>query len=308
MMNNRSGAGTAPRPYSHMNIACLTQMAGILFGLAALLLPPAAVAGQSCGTPAAKTGQEWRIDNSIAFKTRGLAVDADGAPNSYLVDGMGLSDTCDGVVAIVNGKRVTNKSDPQHWLATCRKTWADAVASGDYSQLSIFGFLTDKQNRPLVQADGDPLPGKAYITTTTLTVPNTPAAAQRHWVDAVQIPYIVLPTAQFRKDYGVRPGDVAEVFRPKTGVIAAAVFADCCGVGEGSVKLHRDLGNEPVSNKNGVERANRGIDDLVFTLVFPGVNVAGSLDAAAWNRAIHDSGNKALEKWGGKNRLEACAK
>jgi hypothetical protein len=35
--------------------------------------------------------------------TPGLAVDADGAPDSYRVDGKGLSFTCDGVFAVVNG-------------------------------------------------------------------------------------------------------------------------------------------------------------------------------------------------------------
>src|SRR5580700_3620570 len=38
---------------------------------------------------------------AVAFETHGLAVDADGAPNSYLTDGNGLSETCDGVVAVV---------------------------------------------------------------------------------------------------------------------------------------------------------------------------------------------------------------
>ena len=42
-----------------------------------------------------------RVGNGVVFKTRGLAVDADGAPNSYRVDGKGLSYTCDGVVGIV---------------------------------------------------------------------------------------------------------------------------------------------------------------------------------------------------------------
>ncbi|MGA8026553.1 MAG: glycoside hydrolase family 75 protein, partial [Bryobacteraceae bacterium] len=226
----------------------------------------------------------------------------------YLVDGNGLSDTCDGVVAIVDGKRITNKSDPQHWYATCQKAWAAAVASGDYSHVSIFGFLTDAQQRPVVQPSGDPLPGKAYITITTLTIPNTPDRVQRHWVDAVKIPYVVLPTGPFRKSYGVKPGDIAIVYRPKTGAMAVAVSGDCCDLGEASIKLHRDLGNEPITNAHRVARANRGIDDVVFTLVFPGVNVPGSLDAEAWNQSIRAGGTAALDKWGGKNRLEACAK
>src|ERR1035437_11016402 len=59
--------------------------------------------------------QPWRAGQAVGFTSAGLAVDADGAPNSYLVDGKGLSDTCDGVVALVNGKRVNKKTDAKHW-------------------------------------------------------------------------------------------------------------------------------------------------------------------------------------------------
>jgi Fungal chitosanase of glycosyl hydrolase group 75 len=287
--------------------AFLIPVLGIGSGLIGTTCTVFGSPGEGCGTPPVVANQPWRIDEAVAFKTRGLAVDADGAPNSYLVDGNGLSDTCDGVVAIVDGQRITNKNDPQHWYSICKKAWVAAVASGDFSHVSIFGFLTDSQHRPVVQSSGDPLPGKAYVTTTTLTIPNTPDRVQRHWVDAVKVPYIVLPTGPFRKNYGVNPGDIAIVYRPKTSAMATAVFGDCCGLGEASIKLHRDLGNEPITNRHGVARANRGIDDVVFTLVFPRVNVPGSLDAEAWNQSIRASGNAALEKWGGKNRLKACA-
>jgi hypothetical protein len=59
-------------------------------------------------------------------------------------------------------------------------------------------------------------------------------------------------------------------------------------VGEASVKLHRDLGNEATTHRNGVTRANKGIHDPVVTLVFPGINVQGSPDAETWNRGINN--------------------
>src|SRR5438477_8009499 len=64
-----------------------------------------------------------RVGNGVLFKTRGLAVDADGAPNSYRADGKGLSYTCDGVVGIVNGNRVTKKTDPRNWNRICNEKW-----------------------------------------------------------------------------------------------------------------------------------------------------------------------------------------
>lgn len=268
-----------------------------------------AAAQRDCGRPpGTQAGHPWKVDQAVAFETRRLAVDADGAPNSYLLDGNGLSDTCDGVLAIVDGKRVTPASDPAHWLPLCRKAWAEAVASGNYSQVAIFGMLTDKQNKPIVQGAGDALPGKGFISTTSMTIPHTSDGTQRHWVDATQVPYVVLPSS-FTSANHVKTGDVAVVYRPKTGAVAFGVFADEGGFGEASVQLHRDLGNEPVTNPNppAAPRARRGIDEPVITVVFPGVNVPGMADSAAWRRAIQQAGKTALDQWGGVTRLKTCA-
>ena len=282
------------------------QLRGSLFVISAIIsvgVLPLSVAQTSCSVPPGKP-QVWKVDSAVVFTTAGLAVDADGAPNSYLADGKGLSETCVGVVAIVDGKRVNSKTDPHHWYATCQKAWADAQSSGDYTHVSIFGFLADK-NGPLLQKEGDPLPGKAYITTTTLSVPGTPENTQRHWVDANKIPYVVL-SPSFRNTYHVKPGDLAIVYRPKTSSIAYGLFADGGDLGEASVKLHRDLGNEPISNAKGISRANRGIDDRVITVVFPGVNIPGSVDTDAWYGQIQKIGKDSLERWGGVGRAKAC--
>lgn len=259
----------------------------------------------SCPAPQTQH-QPWRVDPAVLFLSSGLAVDADGAPNSYLANGKGLSYTCDGALAIVDGKRVTPKTDPAHWNAICNRAWTDAQASGDYSHLAIFGFLSDK-NGPMLQKEGDPLPGTAYITTTTLTISQAPAGTQRHWVDATRIPYIVL-TPAFTKANHVKPGDLAVVYRPKTSSIAYAVFADSGpDLGEASVKLHQDLGSNPIVVQQGVSRAKRGLADSVLTLVFPGKNIPAQLDSDAWSAAIKQQGENALKAWGGASRLQACA-
>ncbi len=264
----------------------------------------------SCGTePLPNTfggTPVWRAGDALGFVTPKLAVDADGAPNSYRVDGNGLSFTCDGVLAIENGQKVTPHSDPQHWQQKCRDAFANAQKTGDYSGVSIFGFLTNKNGAPVVQGPGDPLPNEAYVTTTSLTVPNTPDQTQRHWVDAVQIPYLVLSPA-FAKAANAAPGDVAVVYRPRTDAMAFAVYAECCDLGEASVRLHQDLKNDPLIVTDGISRARRGIDDKVVTVVFGGHHPAISADASAWNQRIQEVGQAALKAWGGSDRLKACA-
>lgn len=249
----------------------------------------------------------WHAGNALGFSTSKLNVDADGAPNSYRLDGKGLSFTCDGVSAIVNGRTVTPKSDPHNWQRLCQQAWTSAQETENYSEVHIFGFLTDKDGKPVIQMAGDPLPNEAYITTTKLTIPNTPDNTQRHWVDATRIPYIVF-SSSFAMRAHLVPGDVAVVYRPRNGAIAFGIFADCCTPGEASIRLHEDLKNNPIELDNGVKRAKKRIEDKVTTIILPARSSSPSSDSAAWYQDIQNVGKDALTKWGGLDRLRACAK
>lgn len=280
-------------------------MRGFAWFLAAAPLPSLAQSATiGCGS-VPSTESAWVVDKAVLFQKRITNVDADGAPNAYLVNGDGLSFTCDGVVAIENGKRVTPTSDPDGWQAKCRSAWATAVQTGDYSKVAIFGFQVDARGRPLVQGDGDPLPGRAFISATTARIPSAPPRTQRQYVDATAIPYFVAPSS-FVKAHGLKDGTIAAVYRPRTNRIAFAVFADSGGLGEASIKLHRDLGNEPTTLRDGVARAKRRIEDPVLTVVFPAVVVPPQADAAAWYEKIRSEGSAALSAFGGADRLAAC--
>jgi len=270
----------------------------------------AAAAEPACNaTPAPHTTsgvRPWLAGGAVGFTTKTLEVDADGAPGSYLVDGNGLSYTCDGVVALVDGVRQTAKNNKQHWQELCRDGWKQAQASGDYSQLAIFGFMaTDKG--PVVQKEGEPLPGKAFITTTSVAVPGTPEGTQRHFVDAVAIPYVVLPDS-FVREHHIKPGSVAAVYWPAQHAFAFGVYGDGGDLGEASVRLHTDLGHDPMVIHGGVKRAKSDISSAVTTLVFPAVATHPTTDSAAWRAEIATLGNQALDAWGGKARLAACAR
>jgi hypothetical protein len=268
--------------------------------------PLAAQGAPSCELqPAGSFGgvDTSRVDNAIFFKTDGLAVDADGAPNSYLLDGNGLSYTCDGVEAVVDGKPVPTKKDPHNRL--CRDAWETAQKTSNYSQVRIFGFLTGPKNVPIVQGVHDPLPGKAYVTTTTMPIAGSAPTEQRHWVDANQIPYVVLPSS-FVKAFKVSPGDVAVIYNPAAKAVAFVAYADGGGLGEASVKAHIDLGSHPIVSKDGVDRASSGIEGEVLTLVFPGMHTHGSVDAKQWVSEIQTIGKEAFDKWGSVERLKEC--
>lgn len=234
-----------------------------------------------------------------------LAVDADGAPDSYRVDGNGLSYTCDGVFAIVGGVAQTQRNNPAHWQELCREYWRRAKATGDYSKVKIVGFLRGAHG-PVTQSVGDPLPNEAYVTTTSLTIPGTPDDTQRHYVDATQVPYVVLSPAWASAHHLVL-GDIVAVYRPRTQRYAFGVYGDCCSMGEASVRLHQDLGSDPIEIRGGTRRAKREIDDKVVFVAFPGRHTHPILDAAAWRNEIKREGEAALTAWGGQDQLRQCA-
>jgi hypothetical protein len=242
------------------------------------------------------------IDGAIVYSSPILNIDADGAPNSYRLDGQGLSYTCDGVAAIENGKRI--KVGAPNWQAKCHSAWKTARASGDYSKVAIFGFATDSTGMPLVQKEGDPLPGEAFISTTAVEVTEAPEGTQRRYIDATAIPYVVLP-AHMRR--WIKDAAVAAVWRPKNGTLSFAVFADTGGtLDEGSVRLHQDLGGNPLIEENHALRAKRRIEDTILVVVFPAQPVKPRLDAIAWRSEIESAGRAAFEAWGGIARLERC--
>ena len=218
-----------------------------------------------------------------------------GRQNSYRVDGRGLSYTCDGVFAVVNGLAHTQNNDPQHWRDLCTQYWTNAKATGDYTKVKIVGFLKDAKGRPIVQGRDDPLPGEAFVTTTSLTIPGVPDSAQRRYVNAREIPYVVLSPA-YASTHQLRLGDLVAVYRPKTDKIAFGVYGDCCSVGEASVRLHQDLGNDPiVIDADGAQRAERGIEDRVVFVSLTGAHTHPTLDAQGWRDEIRAKGEKALE-------------
>lgn len=237
-------------------------------------------------------------------RTPGLAVDADGAPDSYRLDGRGLSDTCDGAFAVVNGVAHTPLNDKANWLGLCRQYWKEAVTSGDYSRLKIVGFLKDAQGRPVLQGKDDPLPGQAFVTTTSLTLPGHPDTSQRRYVNASEIPYVVLSPA-FATRHHLRLGDLVAVYRIKTAQVAYAVYGDCCSLGEGSIRLHQDLGSNPlVTGADGTRRAKRGIADPVGFVALTGAHTTPTLDAKAWRQEIRTKGEATLQALGGVAALK----
>jgi glycosyl hydrolase group 75 (putative chitosanase) len=160
----------------------------------------------------------------------------------------------------------------------------DIPALFDHARTTVIGqFFTGKQfmckfpggqlyfeSKLSLDTDGSPVyapqdPSGQLVTSTRL--------ADGSSLDSDIINYFVLPGG-FWSAHGIRKGDIAVVI---FGVQQAfACFGDvgpAASLGEGSISLHRELGNETIRGRHtatGGTLINRGIDRDVVTIVFPG--------------------------------------
>jgi hypothetical protein len=152
--------------------------------------------------------QEPRIsqfpDNTFFF-VAGMTIDADGAPNAYHPDDIGIDE-------------LANAGRPGHWN----------------------GIITDGHGNPMVQRESDPFPDY-YISCTSLTDKTKELNDPSRYVDATKIPYVALPE-EIAERGGARLGDFAFVLNLRNGKSSFAIYADIGTVGEGSVALAERLG------------------------------------------------------------------
>jgi hypothetical protein len=170
----------------------------------------------------------WHVPGDTAFfYEAGMTIDADGAPNAYHPDNIGLDD-------------LANAGAPGYWM----------------------GLAKGADGEPFVQGPNDPFPGY-YVSATALADRTKAVNDPTRYVDASKIPFIVLPGAMAR-EIGARPGDFAVAFNQRNGQSSFAIFGDVGPsdrIGEGSVALAENLGIRSDARNGG---ARRGILFLVF--------------------------------------------
>jgi glycosyl hydrolase group 75 (putative chitosanase) len=143
--------------------------------------------------------------NQAFFFVSGMTIDADGAPNAYHPDNIGLDD-------------LANAGAPGNWE----------------------GIITDRAGEPLIQGPDDPFPGY-YVSCTSLSDRTKGRTDPARYVDASKIPYIVLPR-DVAAQGGAQLGDFAVVVNLRNGKSSYAIFADVGTMGEGSIALANNLG------------------------------------------------------------------
>jgi hypothetical protein len=236
---------------------------------------------------------------AIAFASQ-MQVNTDGAPDSYHPDDIGITHICNGVSV---GQNCT-------WKASCLTDFKQAKAEHfkGPTKICFFAMVSDGQGVPLIQGETDPKPGY-FVSTTALHQPGENVRSQQAQLDSNTVPFAVIPGKwQSRGAPGPKLGDMGVAYRQSNGKSAFFVIGDTGPgnkLGEGSVALHKALGNDPFMMRFGVNRARKGIGDRdAIYLLFPNSTpTSQKFDTTTIDRI---AGEK-LQAFGGIERLKECA-
>jgi hypothetical protein len=194
---------------------------------------------------------------AYAYETDHKAVDADGAPNAYHPDDIGLD-------------FLANAGYPH-------TSWWRDVLVPDLEQPS----------RAYVQPSG---PFKGYfVAMTSLRKPNGNRLDPATYVDSTQVPYVVIPSGFEKLPHVAKPGDVGFATNPANGRSTAFIVGDAGGgnqakLGEGSVALFTALGGSNPNPRNGSGVPSGKIQYIVF----PGSRKLGAGLRPRTNEDIRD--------------------
>jgi Fungal chitosanase of glycosyl hydrolase group 75 len=195
----------------------------------------------------------------------GLAVDADGAFRAYHpTNRLGLD-------------AIAHAGHPGNW-------WALATDTGETN------------GHPILQGERDPAPGYYVSMTSLYDATNLNERDPHRYVDAVKIPYVVLPPVGLKH---AKLGDFATVVNLKNGKVAAAIVADESApqlkLGEGSIALAVALGIDS-------DPRYGGSDGGVAYVIYPD---SGNGKPRALEDIIANS-QRQFQMWGGLEKLHAC--
>lgn len=239
-----------------------------------------------------------------------LAINTDGAPNAYHIDGRptgALNTLCNaGRVVSLNHGTYEGRENCERFLADVRA--AQRAGWQGNPRIVWHGIVTkDKdRNEPIIQSSGE-YKG-FFISSTSLQNKAYKEDDQRRYLDSRLVPSLVLPRGSAFLSQGAKLGDLAFVIDPATGLSTFAIVGDLGPkgkLGEASIALAAAIKGVHIDPKTltGKQARKLVVPQKVVTLVFPGVAVKPPYDAAQ----IAESAAPAIGKFGGLDHLKQCA-
>ncbi len=288
------------------------------FAALAFLSAPAGLARAACQEALAfiQTLQNGRTpvtlldDAALKFRSP-LAINTDGAPNAYHIEGRpggALNTLCNA------GRALSAQHGAYDGYENCDRFLADVKAAqqgGWHGSTRILwhGIVTRDKSRhePVVQDSGEY--AGYFVSATSLQNKAYTESDQRRYLDSRAVPFLVLPKrSAFLEQGGARLGDLAFVIDPLTQLYTFAVVGDLGPknkLGEASIALAAAIKGIAIDPKTVTDRTMRKlvVPHDVVTLIFPGSAVAPPYGPAQ----IAEAGIAAIQRFGGLDRLKQCA-
>lgn len=198
---------------------------------------------------------------AYAYETSFKSIDADGAPNAYHPDDIGLDALANAGYPHTNWWKSVLVPDPAH------------------------------PSRAYMQPSG-PFEGY-FVAMTSLRNPNGEKLKPATYVDSTKFPYVVNPTGFSSLPHVAQPGDVGLATHLGNGMSTTFIVGDSGGgsdakLGEGSIALWVALGGQEPNPRNGAGLPGGKVQYIVF----PGSRKAGP---AIWPRTVQDIHDQVTE-------------
>lgn len=256
-----------PKLYKTMRAAMRFSLILFLFGFLPISCNKNTIM-DACNNPELISIENFSVfrlmNGTITYRAK-FAIDADGSPRAYGPNDTGLDLT----MHALNGNR---------WV----------------------GIATDDSGKPIMQTAKDPYPG-LYVSQTSLIDTTFAQNDTRRYVDAEKVAYIVLPE-KLMEVSGAKVGDIAYAYNPATKKGSYAVFGDVGPeglLGEGSIRLAKELGLENVSPRDG------GLEGAAIQyVVFPNSGL-GNYTHPTYEQ-INNIGRAEMQRLGGESTVLKC--
>src|SRR5690348_5255032 len=216
ILRRRLPAGGNAMKLSHRHFLLMSFLAcGPALAEPACNLPGSfAHATRSDGTRTVRTGQ-----GALLF-TAPLAVNTDGAPNSYHPDDpwgrrLALNNICNGANAVLaDGRKLDYRSCPKLIAA-----FEQSRRSGWHSPKIQFYAVATENGRPCTIRTGKYV--GYFVSTTSLAADSRkPACDPGHWLDSNSVPFAIYPGHRNFTSRGVGTGDLVVIRNPANGRIS----------------------------------------------------------------------------------------
>lgn len=242
------------------------------------------------------------------FFTSSLAVNTDGAPNSYHPDdpggslGKAINTICNGANAYPRAGVKIDYSRCSDLIAAFRTARSNGFPTNTYPRMEFYAVAT-KTGRPCIVPSG-PWEGYFVSTTSLLADAGKDVCDPARYLDSLSIPFTIYPNSANFTSRGVQKGTIVVTLNPANGQLEYAIVGDRgprWGLAEGSVFLARMLARSERTPRTRRDTYSFAVPK-VHTLMLPQARIAPPYTL----EKIRAEGAAAFERWGGRARLDEC--